>query len=125
MAPDTAQNVLVMAKLMVEHNFLAMTFLGGLIASTGYAFWKPSRGAILLMIGFGLLLFAFQYEKHIADALIEQTTGSLITERQSGRIEWFVQKILGRAATPLLYLTGVISLGIGSFLLYKNNKISK
>ncbi len=124
MAPDTAQNVFVMAKLMIEHNFLAMAFLGGLIASMGYALWKPSRGAIFLMIGFGLLLFAFQYEKHIADALIEQTTGSLITERQSGRIEWLVQKVLGKAATPLLYLSGFASLCVGAFLLLKQRKHS-
>jgi len=125
MAPDTAQNLLVMAKLMIEHNFLAMVFLGGLMASAGYALWKPSRGIILIMIGFGLLLFAFQYEKHIADALIEQTTGSLVTARQSGRIEWVVQKILGKAATPLLYLTGFTSLCMGTFLLYKQHQQAK
>lgn len=122
MAPDTRQNIVVMLTLLFGHNFLAITFLTGLIVATAYSLWKPSRGAILLMVGFAFLLFAFQYEKHIADALIEQTTGSLITERQSGRIEWIIQKLLGKAATPLFYLTGVVSLGIGLFLLYKNKR---
>jgi hypothetical protein len=72
-----------------------------------------------MMIGFALLLFAFEYEKHIADALILQTKGSLITERQSLRIDWLVDKILGKAATPLLYLSGFASLAAGVYMLFK------
>lgn len=121
-APDTTQNIGEMVKLLVGHNFLAIIFLGGVLASTAYSLWKPTRGAILFIIGFALLLFAFEYEKHIADALIEQTKGSLITERQSYRLEWLLNKILGKAATPLLYLTGIASLGLGGFLLLKEKK---
>lgn len=116
-APDTTQNLSVMAKLLIGHNFLAIVFLGGILLATAYALYRPSRGAILFMIGFSLLLFAFEYEKHIADALIEQTKGSIITERESLRIDWFVEKILGKAATPLLYLSGLANLVLGAYLL--------
>lgn len=125
MSPDTQQNISVMAKLLVGHNFFAILFLGSTILSTLYALWKPTRGAILLIIGFALLLFAFEYEKHIADALIEQTKGSLITERQSYRLEWIVEKILGKAATPLLYLAGVSNVGLGTFLLLRQHFTKK
>lgn len=123
MSPDTQQNVTVMVQLIFEHNFLAIVFVLGILTATGYALYKPSRGAILLMIGCTLLLFAFEYNKHIVDGLLEQTKGSLITERESLRIDWFLNKFLGKAATPLLYLAGIAINAFGVFLLYKEKKL--
>lgn len=116
-AADTQQNILVTLMLLVEHNFLAITFLLGILVSIGLAIYRPTRGAVLMIVGFSLLLFAFEYHKHIAEPLIEQTKGSLITERQSFRLAWLVEKILGRAVTPLAYLAGMVSVGVGGFLM--------
>ena len=57
----------------------------------------PTRGKILLLGGFALLLFSFEYSKHIEDSLVEQTRNSLITERQSARVERVIHLVLSRA----------------------------
>lgn len=115
MAPDTQQNILVAMFLLVEHNFFAIVFLCGAIISTGLALYKPSRGAILMIIGFTLLLFAFEYQKHILEGLLEQTKGSLITERQSYRLEWILDKTFGKVLPPFLYFIGTIITGVGTY----------
>jgi hypothetical protein len=115
MAPDTQQNIIVALFLLVAHNFFAIAFLGGAVISTGLALYKPSRGAILMIIGFTLLLFAFEYQKHIVEALLEQTKGSLITERQSYRLEWVLDKTFGKVLPPFLYLVGSITTAAGIY----------
>jgi hypothetical protein len=116
MAPDTQQNFLVAGMLLVEHNFFALFFLGGVILSVALGLWKPSRGAILLMVGFALLLFAFEYQKHIVDGLLEQTRGSLITERQSYRLEWLLDKTFGKILPPLFYFLGTVVTALGGYM---------
>jgi hypothetical protein len=116
MAPDTQQNFLVAGMLLVEHNFFALFFLGGVILSVALGLWKPSRGAILLMVGFALLLFAFEYQKHIVDGLLEQTRGSLITERQSYRLEWLLDKTFGKILPPLFYFLGTVVTAVGGYM---------
>ncbi|MCX7996447.1 MAG: hypothetical protein N2691_01650 [Patescibacteria group bacterium] len=117
MAPDTQQNLSIALALLFKHNGLAIVFLSGILASIGYALYRPCRGAILLIVGFALLLFAFEYEKHISGPLIEQTSTSLITERESWRLAWIIKKVLGKLVTPALYMVGVALLGIGAVLL--------
>lgn len=116
MAPDTQQNFLVAGMLLVEHNFFALFFLGGVILSVALGLWKPSRGAILLVVGFALLLFAFEYQKHIVDGLLEQTRGSLITERQSYRLEWLLDKTFGKILPPLFYFLGTVVTAVGGYM---------
>jgi len=50
------------------------------------------------------------------DALLEQTKGSLVTERQSFTIEWILDKTLGKFLTPFLYLIGGVFTAAGVFL---------
>jgi hypothetical protein len=54
-----------------------------------------------MMAGFGILLFGFQYNKHILIPLKQQTETALITERQSYRtqraIDLTFAKILPKA----------------------------
>lgn len=125
MAPDTQQNIIVAFFLLVSHNFLAITFLGGAVISTGLALYKPSRGAVLMIIGFTLLLFAFEYQKHIVEGLLEQTKGSLITERQSYRLEWILDKTFGKVLPPFLYFIGTIITGAGIYFEVKFLKREK
>lgn len=115
MSPDTQQNFLVAGMLLVQHNFFALAFLGGVIGSVGLALYKPSRGAVLMIVGFAILLFALEYQKHILDGLLEQTKGSLITERQSYRLEWLLDKTFGKVLPPFLYLVGGIITAVGTF----------
>jgi hypothetical protein len=68
------------------------------------------------MIGFALLLFAFEYQKHIVDGLLEQTRGSLITERQSYRLEWLLDKTFGKILPPLFYFLGTVVTAVGGYM---------
>ena len=78
---------------------------------------KPKRAFILFMIGFSLLLLGFEYQKHIKDALYEQTKNSVITERPSYRLERLMSVTILKAAPLALSLFGSVSLVGGTILL--------
>lgn len=105
-APDTQQNLLYTIYFIILHNFEAILYSAGILISLIFALYKPTRGKILIMWGFIILLFAFEYDKHIAEGLTQQTLNSLITERQSLRIEYYITKILTKAVPLLLPLLG-------------------
>ncbi|MEI7652655.1 MAG: hypothetical protein WCJ70_00045 [bacterium] len=97
MSPDTQQNFLYTIYFLLLHNWQPMLYFGGLCWYFFRAFMHPTRGKILLLGGFALLLFSFEYSKHIEDSLVEQTRNSLITERQSARVERVIHLVLSRA----------------------------
>lgn len=118
MAPDTQQNLIYTVYFTIAHNFLAMTYLGGIIMSVILGLLKPKRYLILLTIGFALLLFGFQYEKHIVDSLREQTTNALITERQSFRIQRVIDVTLGKALPFFVTIGGIGSIVLSGLVWY-------
>lgn len=93
-APDTQQNIVYTAFFLLSHNFEAILYSVGIAVMTIWMIYKPSRSKFLIFLGFVLLLFAFQYKKHIVEGLVEQTRTSLITERQSWRIERYMTLVL-------------------------------
>lgn len=122
MAPDTAQNVVYTIYFMLLHNFWALLYFAGILIGIGLSFWKPSRSFILIMLGFMTLLFAFEYTKHILEPLKEQTTNSLVTVRESPRIERVVHLVTARfipIGLPILGWMMVISGSVVSFLKFK------
>jgi len=116
MSPDTQQNILYALFFLVLHNFVAIAYASGLAIATIIALLKPSRGRILLMVGFSLLLLSFEYSKHIQDPLLEQTKQSLITERYSSRLERVITVAIERGAPYTLTVGGVTGICIGGFL---------
>ncbi len=116
MSPDTQQNVLYALFFVVLHNFVAIAYASGLVVATIMGLLKPSRGRILLMIGFALLLLSFEYSKHIQDPLLEQTKQSLITERYSSRLERVITLTIDRVAPYTLTVGGITGICIGGFL---------
>lgn len=105
-APDTRQNILYTIYFIIIHNYEAIFYALGIILVTLWALYKPSRGKILMMWGCIILLFAFEYEKHILEPLRQQTLGSLVTERQSLRIEYVVNKFFTKAVPLGLPILG-------------------
>ena len=112
-APDTAQNIRVMIDLIFLHNFLAIMYALGILVSLAISIYKPSRALVLMLVGFITLLFAFEYTKHIMEPLIAQTTGSLITERQSPTIERLIHVVLRRLLPLGLPIVGWLFVGLG------------
>lgn len=115
-APDTQQNILYTVYFILLHNLLPVIYTVGIVTSILWAFYKPSRSSILLMLGFIVLLLAFEYNKHILEPLKQQTINSLITERQSYRIERIVTVTLSKLVPLGLPLSGWGMVIIGGFI---------
>lgn len=115
MAPDTVQNIFFTIYFIFLHNFAAIFYSLGIIVGIVLSLWKPSRPYILIMLGFIILLFSFEYSKHIVEPLKEQTTNSLVTMRESPRIERVVHIVVARLVPLALPLLGWIMVlgGIG------------
>jgi hypothetical protein len=129
-SPDTQQYLFVTLKLLVEHNFWALLYAFGIVCSLAWAVYRPTRAAILLVVGCSLLLLAFEYDKHIVGPLLEQTKGSLITERPSYRLARILEIGLGRLLPIALDLTGLGFVALGLYLGYttrfgKHSKVNK
>ncbi len=123
MAPDTVQNLLYTIYFILLHNFVALIYFMGIIIGIGLSLWKPSRPYIVIMLGFMLLLFSFEYNKHILEPLKEQTTNSLVTIRESARIERVIYIVIAKIVplgAPIIGWFMVIGGGISAFLSRKN-----
>jgi len=120
MSPDTQQNIIYALILLVLHNSTAIIYAFGLVMSIFVGLIKPSRARILFMVGFALLLLAFEYGKHIQEPLLEQTKQSLITERYSARIENVITLGIGRAAPLGLQVIGVSCISLGVLMGLRN-----
>jgi hypothetical protein len=106
MAPDTLQNLTITIKLTLFHNWEAIVYLAAWLSALVWSLKIPTRGKILIATGFLLLFFNFQYNKHIVDGLKEQTTNSLITERQSVKTAYILNKTFDRVIPFILPLLG-------------------
>ncbi len=114
MSPDTQQNILYALYFLILHNSVAIAYAAGLGVATFFGLLRPSRGRILLMVAFALLLLSFEYSKHIQDPLLEQTKQSLITERYSSRLERVITLSISRGAPIALNVGGITAICLGS-----------
>lgn len=105
-APDTQQNIIYTVYFILTHNFEAILYSSGIFFMLLWILYKPSRAKFLVFLGFIILLFAFEYKKHIVEGLVEQTRNSLITERQSFRLERYLSIILEKLVPLVLPLFG-------------------
>lgn len=126
-APDTQQNLMYAVYFMITHNIEAIFYAAGVIIMLIWTLYKPTRWKILIMWGFIILLFSFQYKKHILDALVEQTRNSLITERQSWRLERYINIILAKLVPFALPLFGwfLITAGAANKWIKWEDKLNK
>jgi hypothetical protein len=121
MRPDIQQNMFYTLYFLILHNILPIMFLGGLLLATAWALYKPARKAIFLMIGCALLLFSFEYSKHIVEGLKEQTLNSVITETPHDKLERLITVTLSKILPLVLNITGVAALLVGVFLTSKEH----
>src|SRR3989344_9659954 len=105
-APDLRQNIVVTLYLLFTHNYIAFAYLAGMILGIALLVWKPSRFATFILIGFSILLFSYEYDKHIIAGLREQTLKSLITITPHYRLQRFVNLALSDLMPVVLYVIG-------------------
>lgn len=106
--PDIKQNLIITLYLSFTHNYILFAYLTGLFISIIIAIKHPSRFIILLLIGFAILAFSFEYDKHIIVSFRDQTMTSLITETPHYRLQKYINLTISEAIPILLYLTGWI-----------------
>ncbi len=112
--PDLKQNLFYTVFFIFLHNFLAIFFSSGVLVSIILLLVRPSRWSTLLLLGFIILLFGFEYNKHIVEPLKEQTLNSLITIQEHNKVRRIVNLVLVKALPRLLPLLGgfLVFLGI-------------
>lgn len=127
MSLDLKQNVFYTALFIIMHNFVAIIYSLGILISAFLLLIKPTRWKTLLLFGFIVLLFAFEYNKHIVGPLKEQTLNSLITIQPHFKINRAVNIILVRGLPLLLPVAGwlLVIVGIISAALKFEKKVKK
>lgn len=110
MTPDLNQNLLHTGYLLFAHNYIVFAYFFGLLLSVFLSLKHPSRFATLLIIGFALLTFSFEYDKHIIDGLRNQTIQSLITDKPHYTVQKWVDLVISDLLPILLYSGGWLNL---------------
>ena len=106
MAPDLRQNIIVTLYLLFTHNELAIAYFSGVLLAVWLSISRPSRFATFLLIGFALLLFQYEYDKHIITGLRDQTMTSLITEQPHLRVQRLINLVLSDLLPIGLFTAG-------------------
>jgi len=124
--PDLSFNISHAIYAMFIHNYILAAYLLGLFISIILAIKKPTRFNIFLILGFAILAFSFEYDKHIAEGLRKQTLQSMITVQPHYQMQKWINIVVGDVMPVFLYI-------LGWFLIYtaiivaslRNKKISK
>ncbi len=106
MSPDLQQNVLVTIYLLFSHNYIVFAYFIGLLIGIGLAFYRPSRFATLVLLGFAVLMFSFEYDKHIIDAFRQQTINSLITLQPHYKLQHIINLVISELLPVFFYVLG-------------------
>jgi len=104
--PDLAANLVHTIYAMFIHNYILLAYLLGLLVSIVIALRKPGRFTLFLILGFSILAFSFEYDKHIIDGLREQTLQSLITVKPHYRAQKWIDLIIGEVLPIFFYIAG-------------------
>lgn len=123
--PDLQQNIFVTFYLTIAHNYVAIFYFLGLIIVTMWAFYKPSRPLILAIAGFALLLFIFEYNKHLAIEFKNQTYNALITEKQHYKAERIINFFFNTVLPICTPILGWLLLICACIMGIKNKVIAK
>lgn len=124
-SPDIIGQIGVFFKNILIHNSLAVVFATGAVIWFLLALYRPTRTKLITLIGFLILLFAFEYNKHIATPLLLQTQQTLQTQIAHARFDWLVRVILTKIGPVVLYGIGALciigGMLIGGWSAKKNN----
>lgn len=106
LAPDLQKSLINTFYLTFTHNYIPIAYFGGILISLMMSIYKPSRFTIFLLLGFTLLLFGYEYDKHIVAGLREQTLNSIATEIPHYKLQRIISLIISDLLPIFLYLSG-------------------
>jgi ABC-type dipeptide/oligopeptide/nickel transport system permease component len=103
---DLWQNIISTIYLLFAHNYIAFAYFTGVVIGIGLAFYRPSRFSTLVLLGFAILLFSFEYDKHIIEPLRQQTLNSLITGTPHYKVQRIINLLISDILPILFYICG-------------------
>ncbi|MDP4009567.1 MAG: hypothetical protein Q8P53_01140 [Candidatus Shapirobacteria bacterium] len=104
--PDLSANIISTLYLLFSHNYIVFAYFTGLVISIFLSLYRPSRYATLLLLGFALLTFSYEYDKHIVDGLRDQTLTSLITAKPHYTVQRWINIAVGEILPIFFYTLG-------------------
>jgi hypothetical protein len=104
--PDLQQNIFVTLYLLFTHNYLAIAYFAGLGIGIFLAIYRPSRYSTFILLSFAILLFSYEYDKHIIEALRQQTMNSLITLNPHYKVQHVVNLLITEILPIFFYISG-------------------
>lgn len=117
MSPDLEQNIIQTVYAIFIHNYLVIAYFVGVVLSAFLSVMRPSRYHLLLLFGFGSLIFAFEYNKHIAEPFYQQTVQSLITVKEHHRVrkllDLFIYEVIPVASFFFGWLFIFVAMALG------------
>lgn len=107
MTPDLLENLVHALYTTFDHNQTVIAYVGAFIVSAGLAIYKPNRFSILMLLGFGLLGFGFEYDKHIIGPLTRQTLEAVVRNPDAHvRATKIINMFLGEVLPIIFYVCG-------------------
>ena len=122
---ELRQNIFYTVYFTVTHNLPVFIFGTGILCFALLSIAKPRRSYILLLLGFILLLFGFEYNKHILENLKEQTINALITTQEHNLVRRIVNIVIVKALPLLFPLMGWSSVLSGIYFFKREKKSTK
>lgn len=104
--PDLQQNIVTTVYLLFAHNYIAFAYFTGVLTGIYLSFFRPSRYSTMILLGFAVLLFSYEYDKHIIDALRTQTINSFITTTPHYKVSRIIDLFISEILPILFYVAG-------------------
>jgi hypothetical protein len=104
------------------HNSEALAFFVGIVLALLLLLRKPQRIYVLFLLGFTTLFIRFEYLKHIADPLQQQTVGVVVTEQGYQRTRRLIDIFINDLLPLVMYIGGWGSLFMAMIFSNKKNR---
>lgn len=122
MNPVVQQGMIQLVYSTFLHNSEAIALLAGIVIALLLLLRKPQRIYVLFLIGFTVLFIRFEYLKHIADPLQQQTVGVVVTEEGYQRTRRLIDIFINDLVPLVMYFGGWGSLFLAMILTNKKNR---
>ena len=122
MSPALQSNLFDLVYWTFLHNSEAIALFLSIAVAVGLLLWRPRREYVLWLVGFTLLLFRFEYLKHVVDPLFNQTLEVVIRTEGHYRARKLMDIFFYDVVPLLLYVGGWISIWVGMWLVGRDGK---
>lgn len=91
---------------LFAHNYIAFAYFFGLLLAIGLSIYRPSRFTVFSLLGFAILLFSYEYDKHIIAPFRDQTIRSLSLTESHYKISRLIDLVITNILPILFYVAG-------------------